>query len=397
MHLSSMRLPACICARAGDVREHAPCSSVANPLAQLMHFSFPVSTSDISHFLFLISCFHIRQRFPSLPAFLTNEHTALIHYASPFLCLASHLPNPHAPRAACPLTPRPRVILPNSSGCNYINASKVQLQPPHTGGPTSYIATQGPLPQTAEHFWRMVLESRTPAVVMLTNCIEKGTIKCAQYFPTARGEAAAFGALQLQVLLHERFSADCDRRTMRITDASTGSVLELQHFHYHTWPDHGVPEDSATLRRMCRELQRLRSGCGSGCASSGSSGADCGVGDRVSGTALAVMETGTPVLHCSAGIGRTGTFIAVDVILRRIDAWFRAGGPTKEEVEEALDMPRLVHSLRQQRFGMVQTLEQYCFVYKATLDELEERQQQHQGAVAAARAAAGGSGAQGRG
>jgi tyrosine-protein phosphatase non-receptor type 9 len=83
---------------------------------------------------------------------------------------------------------------------------------------------------------------------------------------------------------------------------------------------------------------------------------------------------GTPVLHCSAGIGRTGTFIAVDVLLRRVDAWFREGGPTKEEVEAALDVPQLVHSMRQQRGGMVQTLEQYVFLYQAALDELEERQ-----------------------
>ncbi|KAI8476161.1 MAG: protein-tyrosine phosphatase-like protein [Monoraphidium minutum] len=246
-----------------------------------------------------------------------------------------------------------RVHLPRSCGSSYINASRIQLQPPHTDAPALYIATQGPLPHTAEHFWRMALDARAPAVVMLTNCVEKGTVKCAQYFPSAPGEAAAFGALRLQVLSRERFSADCERRTLRLTDGGGGGgELTLQHFHYHTWPDHGVPDNSETLRRVCRELQRLRS----------------------AGAAPGGGAAGPPVLHCSAGIGRTGTFIAVDVILRRVDSWFRPGGPSKNEVEAALDVPLLVHSLRQQRGGMVQTLEQYCFVYRAALDELEERQ-----------------------
>jgi protein tyrosine phosphatase len=272
---------------------------------------------------------------------------------------------PHAqPPGALPPA---RVHLPPSCGSDYINASRIALQPPHTGAVNSYIATQGPLPGTAEHFWRMVLEARAPAVVMLTNCVEKGAVKCAQYFPSALGEAASFGGLRLEVLSRERFSPDCDRRVLRLSLAAPGAQgapppAELQHFHYHTWPDHGVPEDSATLRRMCRELQRLRGGSGGG------GGGTLVVNGGGGGGA------GVPVLHCSAGIGRTGTFIAVDVILRRIDAWFREGGPTKDEVEAALDLPLLVHSLRQQRGGMVQTLEQYCFLYRAALDELEERQ-----------------------
>ncbi|GBF94107.1 hypothetical protein Rsub_07094 [Raphidocelis subcapitata] len=261
-----------------------------------------------------------------------------------------------------------RVHLPRlgEASPSYINASRITLQPPHTGGTADYIATQGPLPHTAADFWRMALDARAPLVVMLTNCVEKGAVKCAQYFPANPGEAAAFGGLRLEVLSRERFTPDCDRRTMRLSDAGGGGgggggALTLQHFHYHTWPDHGVPPSSATLRRMCRELQRLNGGGG-------------GAPPVVASAAPGGGGAGTPVLHCSAGIGRTGTFIAVDVLLRRIDAWFREGGPTKDEVEAALDVPRLVHSLRQQRGGMVQTLEQYVFLYQAALDELEERQ-----------------------
>ncbi len=266
------------------------------------------------------------------------------------------------------------VHLPPSSGggSSYINASYVQLQPPAPAAPpASYIATQGPLPTTAEHFWRMALDASAPAVVMLTNCVEKGTVKCAQYFPSGQGESASYGSLRLQVLSRERFSGCCDRRTLRLTDAAGGGALTLQHFHYHAWPDHGVPEDSGTLRQMCRELQRVRAAAAAAAAAAGNGSSNGGGGSSAGGGAAMLHA---PVLHCSAGIGRTGTFIAVDVLLRRVDAWFREGGPTKDEVEAALDVPLLVHSLRQQRGGMVQTLDQYCFLYKAALDELEERQ-----------------------
>ena len=313
----------------------------------------------------------------------------------------------------------------------YINASHIRLQPGPDAAPgdgsnggnsggssgggastaaaasaaaASYIATQGPLPHTAEHFWRMVLAARAPCVVMLTNCVEKGAVKCAQYFPPGGpGDRAAYGDVAVSVVAKTRLSRDCERRVLRLRDRRAGGggqpqqqqggsnsgggqhqqqqgldqgEHELVHLHYVTWPDHGVPEDSATLRLMCREVQRLAAGSGGGgdaaaaaVLANGSSGGGGG-GAKAAGAAAAA----TPVLHCSAGIGRTGTFIAVDVLLRRIDAWFRAGGPTKDEVEAALDVPLLVHSLRQQRGGMVQTLEQYAFLYRAALDELEARQ-----------------------
>jgi protein tyrosine phosphatase len=295
---------------------------------------------------------------------------------------SSALPDPetHQPRPPSPAPRTRRVHLPPSCGSSYINASHIQLQLPHAGPPAAYIATQGPLPGTAEHFWRMALDARAPAVVMLTNCVEKGTLKCAQYFPSSPGERAAFGPLRVTVVSRARFTPDCERRMLRVSDtAAGGAEHELQHFHYHTWPDHGVPEDSATLRAVCRELHQLRAAAGGGAAVVAAAGG---------GAAGSGSGAGAPVLHCSAGIGRTGTFIAVDVILRRVGAWFREGGPTKDEVEAALDLPLLVHSLRQQRGGMVQTLEQYCFLYRAALDELEERQ---------VNAAAGGGGSGGGG
>lgn len=79
---------------------------------------------------------------------------------------------------------------------------------------------------------------------------------------------------------------------------------------------------------------------------------------------------------CAQGIGRTGTFCAVDILLQRLDAWPQCQdgcGPDRDEVEAALNVPHLVHELRRQRMGMVQTLEQYAFVYKAVVEDLQVR------------------------
>jgi len=127
--------------------------------------------------------------------------------------------------------------------------------------------------------------------------------------------------------------------------SSSGSHL-LSHYHFHAWPDHGMPESSAGLRAICRSLSTARA-------------------------------TGQPVVvHCSAGIGRTGTFCAIDILLQRFDSWQTLNdgrGPDRAEVEAALNLPQLVHDLRFQRMGMVQTLDQYVFVYKTLLDDLGAR------------------------
>lgn len=140
------------------------------------------------------------------------------------------------------------------------------------------------------------------------------------------------------------FTPDCTLRIMRVTHTGTQTTHLLSHYHFHAWPDHGVPDNSSSLRTICAALGRARA-------------------------------TGRPALvHCSAGIGRTGTFCAVDITLQRFDSWrSRAGEVTPEEVAATLDMPSLVASLRTQRMGMVQTLEQYEYVYQTLLEDLQVR------------------------
>lgn len=236
-----------------------------------------------------------------------------------------------------------RVVLEDDQ---YMNASHISVQLPNLQRPCSYIATQGPLPATANDFWRMVYDLKVPAIVMLTNVSECGVNKCAQYYPAQEHGKARLPSFKLQVEQVVPFSPDCTLRVMRLSSLSSGGVHMLSHYHFHAWPDHGTPDSSAGLRAICRSLSTAR-------------------------------QSGNPVLvHCSAGIGRTGTFCAADILLQRLDSWQSCcdgEGLDKNEVEAALNIPNLVHELRRQRMGMVQTLEQYAFIYKAIVDDLAAR------------------------
>ncbi|CAD7704834.1 unnamed protein product [Ostreobium quekettii] len=225
-------------------------------------------------------------------------------------------------------------------GGNYINASLVR-----SGGgespPWCFIASQGPLKGTVEDFWRMVLEQRCSAVVMLTQAFERRVEKCAPYFPQAKGSGAMVGRLQVCVEDLREVSTDITVRAIRVSDPTTGMVSTVQHYHYHKWPDHGVPEFTKPLR----DLINLLEATGAGRA---------------------------PILvHCSAGVGRTGTFCAVYVLLQRLYALLRSSRPSVGQIERAVDVPGVVARLRRQRMGMVQTVEQYYFCYQAVIQEVE--------------------------
>ncbi|CAD7705408.1 unnamed protein product [Ostreobium quekettii] len=225
-------------------------------------------------------------------------------------------------------------------GRDYINASIVR-----SGGgespPWCFIASQGPLKGTVEDFWRMALEQRCSAVVMLTRAVERGVEKCAPYFPQARGASSSVGRLQVAVEELRDVSPDITVRSIRVTDRTNGMASVVQHYHYHEWPDHGVPEFTKPLR----DLINLLEATGAGRA---------------------------PILvHCSAGVGRTGTFCAVYVLLQRLYTLLRGGPPSAAQIEKAVDVPGVVARLRRQRVGMVQTVDQYYFCYQAVIQEVE--------------------------
>nr|XP_022316326.1 receptor-type tyrosine-protein phosphatase kappa-like isoform X3 [Crassostrea virginica] len=189
----------------------------------------------------------------------------------------------------------------------------------------AYIAAQGPTKTTMNDIWRMVWEEKSRTVIMLTNPTETGKKKCEQYWPdpTETKEYAGIKVKLVSVESHPDFSI----RTFHIQ--KDGENRTIKQFHYTTWPDHGVPRFGHSLLLM---RQKIR--------------------------AYDALSNGPPIVHCSAGVGRTGTYIAVDVNLEQA------------KHEGLIDVHNFVQLMRTQRVNMVQTLEQYIFVYDVLLEAL---------------------------
>ncbi|XP_038161140.1 receptor-type tyrosine-protein phosphatase beta isoform X2 [Cyprinodon tularosa] len=212
---------------------------------------------------------------------------------------------------------------------DYINASYI----PGNNYRREYIATQGPLPGTKDDFWRMVWEHGVHNVIMVTQCEEKGRVKCDQYWPADK-EPLYYGDLVIQVL-SESVLPEWTIREFRITSENSSSYPRLlRHFHYTVWPDHGVPESTQSLIQFARTVR-----------------------DYVDRS----PSTGATVVHCSAGVGRTGTFIALDRVLQQLDS------------KGSIDLYGCIFDLRLHRQHMVQTECQYAFLHQCVRDVLRAR------------------------
>lgn len=188
-----------------------------------------------------------------------------------------------------------------------------------------FIATQGPLPHTVEDFWRMVWEWKCHSIVMLTELQEREQDKCYQYWPTE--DSATYGDYTVEMkgdTLCETFSL----RDLVLTFVPEKQTRTVRHFHFHGWPEIGIPAEGKGMIDIIASVQRQQ------------------------------QQSGNHpiVVHCSAGAGRTGTFIALSNILERVKA------------EGLLDVFQTVKSLRMQRPHMVQTVEQYDFCYRVVQD-----------------------------
>ncbi|XP_077450252.1 receptor-type tyrosine-protein phosphatase beta [Stigmatopora argus] len=223
----------------------------------------------------------------------------------------------------------------DDSGSDYINASYI----PGSNSRREYVATQGPLPATKDDFWRMLWEQGVRTVVMVTQCVEKGRVKCDQYWPAHR-EALFYGELAVQTT-SESVLPEWTVRDFRVSSES-GGARAVRHFHFTVWPDHGVPESTHSLVQFVRTVRDFA--------------------DRSAGA-------GPTVVHCSAGVGRTGTFIALDRLLQQLDA---KGG---------VDVYGCVFDLRLHRQHMVQTEGQYAFLHQCVRDVLRARKHQSDDAI----------------
>uniref|UniRef100_A0A8C2QPF6 Receptor-type tyrosine-protein phosphatase eta n=1 Tax=Cricetulus griseus TaxID=10029 RepID=A0A8C2QPF6_CRIGR len=205
---------------------------------------------------------------------------------------------------------------------DYINANYM----PGYHSKKDFIATQGPLPNTLKDFWRMVWEKNVYAIVMLTKCVEQGRTKCEEYWPSK--QAHDYGDITV-AMTSEVVLPEWTIRDFVVKNMQTSESHPLRQFHFTSWPDHGVPDTTDLLinfRYLVRDYMKQ-------------------------------IPPESPILvHCSAGVGRTGTFIAIDRLIYQI------------ENENTVDVYGIVYDLRMHRPLMVQTEDQYVFLNQCVLD-----------------------------
>ncbi|KFW63346.1 Tyrosine-protein phosphatase non-receptor type 2, partial [Pygoscelis adeliae] len=220
-----------------------------------------------------------------------------------------------------------RVKLQNTEN-DYINASLVVIEE----ALRYYILTQGPLPNTCCHFWLMVWQQQTKAVVMLNRIVEKESVKCAQYWPTKEEEVMTFSETGFRVrLVSEDVKSYYTVHLLQLENINSGESRMIFHFHYTTWPDFGVPESPASFLNFLFKV-------------------------RESGSLS--PEHGPAVVHCSAGIGRSGTFSLVDtclVLMEKKDPF-------------SVDIKKVLLDMRKYRMGLIQTPDQLRFSYMAVIE-----------------------------
>uniref|UniRef100_A0A8C0WST5 Tyrosine-protein phosphatase non-receptor type 13 n=1 Tax=Castor canadensis TaxID=51338 RepID=A0A8C0WST5_CASCN len=213
-----------------------------------------------------------------------------------------------------------RVPLGDEGG--YINASFIRI--PVGKKEFVYIACQGPLPTTVGDFWQMIWEQKSTVIAMMTQEVEGEKIKCQRYWPSILGKTTmANDRLRLALVRMQQLKGFVVR-AMTLEDIQTGEVRRVSHLNFTSWPDHDTPSQPDDLLTFISYMRHIH-------------------------------RSGPIITHCSAGIGRSGTLICIDVVL----------GLISQDLE--FDISDLVRCMRLQRHGMVQTEDQYIFCYQVIL------------------------------
>lgn len=225
-----------------------------------------------------------------------------------------------------------RIII-HRGNTDYINANLVKMEKAER----KYILTQGPLKETVGHFWVMIWEQNTKAIVMLNKLLEKKQIKCHQYWPEKMGEEHILNltdvGLSIEYIKYEECT-NFSKRTLRLTDLESKKSREVIQFHYTTWPDFSIPSSPVAFLQFLKQVR------------------DSGALDK---------DVGPAVIHCSAGIGRSGTFCLVDCCLVLIE----------KEGENKVSVKNILYELRRYRMGLIQTADQLYFSYQAIIQGIK--------------------------
>uniref|UniRef100_A0A671NGJ5 protein-tyrosine-phosphatase n=1 Tax=Sinocyclocheilus anshuiensis TaxID=1608454 RepID=A0A671NGJ5_9TELE len=224
----------------------------------------------------------------------------------------------------------------NEPGSDYINANTIMvIKVP--SGPRSYIATQGCLQNTISDFWRMVFQENSRVIVMTTKEVERGKSKCVKYWPDVSA-LKEYGAMRVRNV-KETCAHDYILRELKLSKVGQGNTERtVWQYHFRAWPDHGVPGDPGGVLDFLEEVKMKQE---------------------------SITGAGAIVVHCSAGIGRTGTFIVIDILIDII---------REKGVDCDIDVPKTIQMVRSQRSGMVQTEAQYRFIYMAVQHYIETLQ-----------------------
>ncbi|XP_040334992.1 tyrosine-protein phosphatase non-receptor type 13 isoform X7 [Herpailurus yagouaroundi] len=213
-----------------------------------------------------------------------------------------------------------RVPLGDEGG--YINASFIKI--PVGKEEFVYIACQGPLPTTVGDFWQMIWEQKSTVIAMMTQEVEGEKIKCQRYWPNILGKTTMVSDRLRLALVRMQQLKGFVVRAMSLEDIQTGETRHISHLNFTAWPDHDTPSQPDDLLTFISYMRHIH-------------------------------KSGPIITHCSAGIGRSGTLICIDVVL----------GLISQDLD--FDISDLVRCMRLQRHGMVQTEDQYIFCYQVIL------------------------------
>uniref|UniRef100_A0A8R1TQ64 Protein-tyrosine phosphatase n=1 Tax=Onchocerca volvulus TaxID=6282 RepID=A0A8R1TQ64_ONCVO len=270
--------------------------------------------SDYVNYVRSMGVAGLRREFEELKMFVPPDNSHVAFDANPTRNRYRDVPCLDVTRVVLTLNVPPET--------DYIHANWLKME----GCAHQYIATQGPLESTASDFWRMVHQEQITTIIMLCKTIEDGKPKCFQYWPAENGENKTYGCM---FVMNKRSEHEDKFETYLLEvlpeGCSNSTIVKL--IHMTDWPDRGVPNSGMTILRLIRMMP----------------------------------TSATSIIHCSAGIGRTGTVVAIDTLLSRL--W----------KNQPLNVPEVIKEMRTQRASSIQNEAQYVFIYTTVLDYIKAK------------------------